>query len=1044
MPTHLFLAPAAGGKTTYVLQLVQQAARGLRTMPRVVVPSAVQARAFKKRLAQNGGAIGVRVLTFDHLYAEILNAAGETYTELVAPVQFRLLRAIVNQLPLAHFASLKDRPGFIQALQAIIAELKAARILPAQFQTAVRELGDEPRLVELAMIYAAYQNRLREHNWADLAGIAWLTADALQRHANLALDWSFLVVDGFDNFTEVQLAILQMLSQRVNETIVTLTGVDDDHRDIIQRRFNKTRARLETILGVAAEKLPHTTNIPSMAIAHLEANLFRAHYECFDCGDTVQLIEAPDRASEVRAALRWLKQCILAQNYRVDETALLARSLSAYRPFILQIAAEFGLPIRLLDGILLRSNPAIAALIDLLRLMLPGDDGQPALPMRLVIQAWRSPYFDWQALPTDDATQSIGIEANDAERLDIIARWARVIGGVTQWLDALDALAHVAREKNDDDERAVPANVPLGADAQSLLEKFQRFTQRLTPPKHFTKLREYVGWLETIIGPDPTQESSREEPTSLQIVAQIRDSKTLNDAIDIAALQTLKDVLRGLVWAEEAVADATPVTFQKFFDDLLGAIDATSFEPPFDEHQSILVSNVIQARGVSFRAVAVLGLAESEFPAMLSEDPFLRETDRQKLRDQFGFALNLATESNEAEFFYETITRPSERLLITRPRLADNGAEWQASPYWENVKQLVHVTPRTLTTDTRLNVNEVASWAELMENVNAANAKAWQWAREKNPARVTALEAARQIINARQSNQLDGDAREIAGELAPLFQRTFSASRLEQYRTCPYFFWFANILRLEARTEPSEGLDARQLGNLYHQIFQKVFDAVADKSDLNALLAALPGIAQKILEDAPTREGFRQTAWWQQTRAEIIDNVKSSLEKLRALADGFVPAFFELWFDNLILQNEHISIRLQGVIDRIDRTADGRLRIIDYKTSSPSQFEMSAVMQAKKIQLPLYALAARDVLKLGPVADGFYWHIQKAEPSGFQISKYAGGLDALVNDFVRPKILEAVQAMRAGNFAPAPPDDGCPGYCPASAFCWRYRPGFRS
>ena len=88
----------------------------------------------------------------------------------------------------------------------------------------------------------------------------------------------------------------------------------------------------------------------------------------------------------------------------------------------------------------------------------------------------------------------------------------------------------------------------------------------------------------------------------------------------------------------------------------------------------------------------MLGLAEGEFPATLSEDPFLRDADRRRLRVECGLPLELSTEGAEAEFFYETITRPRERLLLTRPRLADNGAPWQASPYWEAVRRLVAVS----------------------------------------------------------------------------------------------------------------------------------------------------------------------------------------------------------------------------------------------------------------------------------------------------------------------------------------------------------------
>jgi len=44
---------------------------------------------------------------------------------------------------------------------------------------------------------------------------------------------------------------------------------------------------------------------------------------------------------------------------------------------------------------------------------------------------------------------------------------------------------------------------------------------------------------------------------------------------DVAALQALKDVLRGLVWAEEAL-DTQPVDFSRFFDELVGAVDAAA------------------------------------------------------------------------------------------------------------------------------------------------------------------------------------------------------------------------------------------------------------------------------------------------------------------------------------------------------------------------------------------------------------------------------------------------------------------------------------
>ena len=52
MTTQLFLAPAAAGKTAYVLALVRDAARRLGSTPLVVVPTHLQVRAWRRRLAR--------------------------------------------------------------------------------------------------------------------------------------------------------------------------------------------------------------------------------------------------------------------------------------------------------------------------------------------------------------------------------------------------------------------------------------------------------------------------------------------------------------------------------------------------------------------------------------------------------------------------------------------------------------------------------------------------------------------------------------------------------------------------------------------------------------------------------------------------------------------------------------------------------------------------------------------------------------------------------------------------------------------------------
>jgi ATP-dependent helicase/DNAse subunit B len=172
-------------------------------------------------------------------------------------------------------------------------------------------------------------------------------------------------------------------------------------------------------------------------------------------------------------------------------------------------------------------------------------------------------------------------------------------------------------------------------------------------------------------------------------------------------------------------------------------------------------------------------------------------------------------------------------------------------------------------------------------------------------------------------------------------QHTWSGSRLEAYRTCPFLFFVGSVLKLEPRIEPAEGLDARQLGNIYHRILERLYKAVSDPTDLDQLLTTLPNVTNAVLDESPRREGFRVTAWWAHTRAEIVEKVQRSLEALAEIQEDFIPCRYEAPFGlggepPLVIGEGEDRLRLRGVIDRVDRAPDGRLRIIDYKTSGPS------------------------------------------------------------------------------------------------------------
>ena len=135
------------------------------------------------------------------------------------------------------------------------------------------------------------------------------------------------------------------------------------------------------------------------------------------------------------------------------------------------------------------------------------------------------------------------------------------------------------------------------------------------------------------------------------------------------------------------------------------------------------------------------------------------------------------------------------------------------------------------------------------------------------------------------------------------------------------------------------------------------------------------------------------------------------------------------------------KIRLHGVIDRVDTNPKGEIRVIDYKTSG-SHLGGSELKKGLRLQLPIYALAAQEALQLGDVVDGFYWAINDARPGSLKLSKFKAEEDEGIKaayHVAKEYISSYVSKIQEGSFRPEPPSDGCPDYCPASQWCWRYQ-----
>ena len=119
------------------------------------------------------------------------------------------------------------------------------------------------------------------------------------------------------------------------------------------------------------------------------------------------------------------------------------------------------------------------------------------------------------------------------------------------------------------------------------------------------------------------------------------------------------------------------------------------------------------------------------------------------------------------------------------------------------------------------------------------------------------------------------------------------------------------------------------------------------------------------------------------------------------------------------IELENGSIAMRGSADRVDETRDGTLIVTDFKTGSAKSFtdiSDDPVVAGKKLQLPLYAHAARAAFGNDNV-DAGYWFIGRRDRG----KRVDVRLDAHLEEIYRSALETLTTGIRDGRFIARPP-----------------------
>ncbi len=171
-------------------------------------------------------------------------------------------------------------------------------------------------------------------------------------------------------------------------------------------------------------------------------------------------------------------------------------------------------------------------------------------------------------------------------------------------------------------------------------------------------------------------------------------------------------------------------------------------------------------------------------------------------------------------------------------------------------------------------------------------------------------------------------------------------SRAADFMTCPLLYRFRVIDRLP---EAPSAVAAR--GTLVHAVLERLFDVPASQRRPEAATAMIDPEWERLLAAEPDLGGI----FTEEAEREVwLAEVRTMVERYFTLED---PTRLEPAHRELHVQAELASgLRLRGYIDRLDVSASGDVRIVDYKTGTAprEEFEARALFQMKFYALVLW------------------------------------------------------------------------------------------
>jgi ATP-dependent helicase/DNAse subunit B len=465
----------------------------------------------------------------------------------------------------------------------------------------------------------------------------------------------------------------------------------------------------------------------------------------------------------------------------------------------------------------------------------------------------------------------------------------------------------------------------------------------------------------------------------------------------------------------------------------------------------VRIASPYRLRASRFEHVFVASLQDGEFPRRdRGEDPFLAEAQRLAL----GLEPRRDPEEEERYLFHACLALPSKSLFLSYRDSDEDGVAEARSPFLDEVRGLLDPAPP-----------EAGEADPVEEKLTVARDLARAGLPPGRAPSEADLERARRAAAA---SRAPGPIANPAVLAALATVPAYGGTTLEGFDVCSYRWFVSHELDPQA-LDPAP--DPLVQGGLMHAALERLYSDPpgGDPLPRPESLDAWSGRARQIVSEiAAARELGGHPA-----ERAIVRRVEALLirfleDEVARSSDGFRPWLLEAAFgegeesERPVLEIDGWG--LHGAIDRVDRDADGRALVIDYKLSR-SVTPLGKFEEQAKLQLQLYMIAVAE--HWGADAAGGLYHPLRGtsrdsrrprgalrEDAAAQLDSYAlygndmldrEGFEQMLDD-ARRRAGEIVARMRRGDIRRDPGPrrglrghDVCPAFCEFAPICRRDR-----